>query len=230
MSSSITGALDGAVGPAALAASLLAACWLGLCLFSSSRPRDTRPVPTTGPRRRGAARTGIALLGAAGLLGSVPSAAAVAAGAPRADADRGWSLHLPAGAAGGRTAPAVVGVDVHRPVDGDGPDARPDLHLPGPTRADRSPSLWPVGPPHGTGRIAGPADADTVVVHRGDTLWALAAGSLRSGASAAAIRRAVHAWHRLNAAVIGADPDLILPGQVLHAPPRSTATTNASTT
>jgi nucleoid-associated protein YgaU len=62
------------------------------------------------------------------------------------------------------------------------------------------------------------ADEGTVVVHRGDTLWAIAAATLDDDATDAEIMRAVVHWHEANRDVIGDDPDLILPGQVLHAP------------
>ena len=59
---------------------------------------------------------------------------------------------------------------------------------------------------------------------RGDCLWDIAAGWLERrdpGAEVTdtAVREATHAWWRANAAVIGPDPDLLLPGQVLRPPP-----------
>ncbi|WP_286176069.1 hypothetical protein [Arthrobacter sp. NEB 688] len=68
-----------------------------------------------------------------------------------------------------------------------------------------------------SGRVTG-ADRDTVVVHRGDSLWTLAARHLGSGATDAEIARAWPRWYAANRALIGADPDLLLPGQVLRAP------------
>jgi nucleoid-associated protein YgaU len=62
------------------------------------------------------------------------------------------------------------------------------------------------------------ADADHVVVHRGDTLWNIAARTLHDGASDADVLRAVVQWHDANRDVIGPDPDVIRPGQVLRAP------------
>jgi nucleoid-associated protein YgaU len=62
------------------------------------------------------------------------------------------------------------------------------------------------------------ADDGTVVVHRGDTLWDIAAATLGDGATDADILRAVVRWHDVNRDVVGDDPDLILPGQVLRAP------------
>lgn len=62
------------------------------------------------------------------------------------------------------------------------------------------------------------ADDGTVVVHRGDTLWDIAAAALGEGATDAEILRAVVQWHHANRDVVGDDPDLIRPGQVLRAP------------
>lgn len=59
---------------------------------------------------------------------------------------------------------------------------------------------------------------DHVVVHRGDTLWAIASATLGDAASDADVARTVARWHDANRDVIGDDPDVILPGQVLHAP------------
>ena len=60
-----------------------------------------------------------------------------------------------------------------------------------------------------------------VVVRRGDSLWSLAARHLGPDASDAEIAQAWPAWFETNRAVIGDDPDLLRPGQVLRPPPRS---------
>ena len=64
--------------------------------------------------------------------------------------------------------------------------------------------------------------ADTVdrdyVVRRGDTLWDIAARHLGAHASNADIERAWPRWYAANRAAIGANPQLIHPGLVLHAP------------
>lgn len=60
----------------------------------------------------------------------------------------------------------------------------------------------------------------TVVVEPGDTLWALAAASLPTGASNADVAARVALLHRTNRATVGPDPDLILPGQELRLPRR----------
>ncbi len=59
---------------------------------------------------------------------------------------------------------------------------------------------------------------ERVVVLRGDTLWSIAANSLGSAASAAQIDTAWHRWFAANRDVIGDDPNLILPGQLLRQP------------
>ncbi|MCA5894631.1 hypothetical protein LEP48_14925 [Isoptericola sp. NEAU-Y5] len=66
-------------------------------------------------------------------------------------------------------------------------------------------------------RPAGPDDG-THVVLRGDTLWDLAAERLDGSPSDADVLREVVRWHDANRDVIGSDPDVILPGQVLQVP------------
>lgn len=83
------------------------------------------------------------------------------------------------------------------------------------------PPDWPAPP---SPVPAGPA-ADQHVVLRGDCLWDIAAGWLAGQRPDAPVRdadvlAAVHAWWQANARVIGPDPDLLLPGQVLD-PPRA---------
>jgi LysM repeat protein len=62
------------------------------------------------------------------------------------------------------------------------------------------------------------ATPDEVVVHRGDSLWSIAARHLDPDASAAEVDRSWRQWFSLNRDRIGPDPDLIRPGQVLRAP------------
>jgi nucleoid-associated protein YgaU len=84
--------------------------------------------------------------------------------------------------------------------------------------ADSGPPDWP-GHPGASTHTTG----DHVVL-RGDCLWEIAADWLagqRPGTpiSDADTLAAVHAWWAANEEVIGADPDVLLPGQVLSAPP-----------
>jgi nucleoid-associated protein YgaU len=60
---------------------------------------------------------------------------------------------------------------------------------------------------------------DEVVVRRGDTLWDIAARYLGPDASAAEVAGEWPRWYRANRAVIGADPDLLIPGERLVPPP-----------
>ncbi len=68
-----------------------------------------------------------------------------------------------------------------------------------------------------SGRAASWPDGE-VVVHRGDSLWSIAARHLGGGASDTEIAREWPRWYDTNRDVVGPDPDLLLPGQVLHAP------------
>ncbi len=56
-------------------------------------------------------------------------------------------------------------------------------------------------------------------MRRGDTLWALAARRLGPDATDAEIAAEWPRWYGANDAVIGSDPDLLLPGQRLSPPP-----------
>ena len=56
---------------------------------------------------------------------------------------------------------------------------------------------------------------DYITVQPGDTLWELAAATLPRDASNADIATACHALYHRNREVIGSNPDLIHPGQVL---------------
>lgn len=72
-------------------------------------------------------------------------------------------------------------------------------------------------------RPSSPTEDDPqIVVRRGDTLWSITARHLGGAATDAEIAQAWPRWYLANRAVIGADPDLLLPGQILT-PPRVTA-------
>lgn len=78
---------------------------------------------------------------------------------------------------------------------------------------------------HASGRHA-PPDATavgtggtrTVVVRRGDTLWSISAEHLGPDAGDLDVALAWPRWYAANRAVIGPDPDVLLPGQVLRVP------------
>jgi hypothetical protein len=91
-----------------------------------------------------------------------------------------------------------------------------------------APALATPGPIHLVPRPAAAAPHETVpprlgvardiVVRPGDSLWHLAAERLPRHASNATIAQTWHRLYRANAAVIGADPDRIEPGQRLAEP------------
>jgi nucleoid-associated protein YgaU len=65
--------------------------------------------------------------------------------------------------------------------------------------------------------LGGLAQPD-IVVRPGDSLWRLAAARADASAPASQVARSVVRLHRANREVIGADPDLIRPGQRLVVP------------
>lgn len=70
-----------------------------------------------------------------------------------------------------------------------------------------------------TGRTTASAeDPGEVVVHRGDSLWSIAARHLGPGATDSEVAAAWPRWYAANRDVVGPDPDRLLPGQVLRAP------------
>lgn len=63
-----------------------------------------------------------------------------------------------------------------------------------------------------------PSDEPAVTVRPGDSLWSITAAHLPADAVVADVAAAWPRWYEANRAVIGPDPDLIHPGQVLHPP------------
>jgi nucleoid-associated protein YgaU len=104
---------------------------------------------------------------------------------------------FPAGAADADPAdPAVPAVPAV--ADTGGPEALAGLPLP--ERAEGPAHRW----------------ATHVVVHAGDSLWSIAARDLGGRARDPAVTARWHRVYATNRAVIGPDPDLIRPGQVLE--------------
>ena len=79
---------------------------------------------------------------------------------------------------------------------------------------------WPAGGATADPRV--PLAGGGHVVLRGECLWQIAADHERQRSGVPPtdgnVARAVRAWWSANAAVIGSDPDLLLPGQVLDPP------------
>jgi nucleoid-associated protein YgaU len=152
---------------------------------------------------------------------------------------------LPYGARRGAALALGIGLGVTGPVLGStlmvltAPAAAADTVLP-----DRPALLpgagaipdWPTDTGTLPGQVVGPSAAPALpdwppspavgdhVVVRGDCLWDIAAARLADQlgrtASAPEIARATAAWWAANAAVIGSDPDVLFPGQVLRPPAR----------
>ncbi|GAB3199650.1 hypothetical protein GCM10027261_29930 [Geodermatophilus arenarius] len=125
------------------------------------------------------------------------------------------------------TAPVLTGCATAGPVvvattGAPAPLAVPDWPAPVPAPAAPAPAPAAPVPAPAVPDWPMPAPGEHVVL-RGECLWTIAAADLRArtgveppdSATAAAVGR----WWAANAAVIGPDPDLLLPGQVLRPPP-----------
>jgi hypothetical protein len=75
-----------------------------------------------------------------------------------------------------------------------------------------------IGAVTSTGRHRRLDDDALLVVRRGDTLWSIAARSLGPGATEAQIAGEWPRWFKANRAVIGNDPDHLIPGERLRPP------------
>lgn len=157
-----------------------------------------------------------------------PAAADVAA------FDLGWQVtsaspgHLPATSSAGPVADdegaQVPGVSPQgvAPVTGPATDGAPDRSAAAEPRApaDAATTAPTLGaPPTETPPTGTPVpDASSVTVHAGDSLWSIAAAHLPPGSDDAAVAAAWPRWYAANRSVVGDDPDLIHPGQVLAVP------------
>ncbi|QAY63328.1 hypothetical protein ET495_08785 [Xylanimonas allomyrinae] len=137
---------------------------------------------------------------------TAPAQAAQAAPTPRDAADVAPATPQPAATA---TTPATPA----GPLPTAGPAAA-EQRTDWPQDAARTPDPAPALP-------AAPSathDDGTVVVLRGDTLWAIAARALGGHPTDGQILAATLRWHEANRSVIGDDPDLVRPGQILVPP------------
>lgn len=210
------------------AAALAATCWLTLGVLLAlgslvpgvvgrAAVRVADVVTPVLVRRAAAILLGVGLVAglAPGAAVGAP-AAAVAAGPPLPDPafapapastlplpDPGWG-------------PAPGTTRVAGPVEPRADAAAGAGWVPSPPVVRVQPDLRVLSP----GTRPGPDDGRPaqVVVHRGDSLWAIAARHLGRGASDAEIARAWPAWFEANRRVIGDDPDVLRPGQVLRPP------------
>ena len=108
----------------------------------------------------------------------------------------------------------AAGADPSSPATTTDPDSPPS---PAPTAAAPASAAETASPATGAAPGADGSDKEdeSVTVRPGDTLWAIAARHLPSGATDAEIDTGWRAGYAANVGVIGANPDLILPGQHL---------------
>ena len=167
-----------------------------------------------------------------GALGLLLTAASAVPGAVGGTARALLHVALPAGARRSAAVLLGIGLGLSAPVAAvalpalspSASAAAAELEVPDWPASDR-PSTpvpdWPGAEPTGDVPSGEPAPGDRVVV-RGDCLWHIAADSLLGHLgrlpSDAEVAAAVDAWWHTNADVVGPDPDLLLPGQVLRAP------------
>jgi nucleoid-associated protein YgaU len=124
----------------------------------------------------------------------------------------------PAGVPSEPTAPAPSVRAAATPAPSPLTTATPSHTAPDPGWVPGPPTVRPQPDVRLLGHRPAPAEAGLEVVRRGDTLWSIAARHLGGHPSDAEVARAWPVWHDANRGVIGDDPDLILPGQVLRSP------------
>ncbi len=212
---------DEVLVPAVALSALFVVVWLSCCLSLELLAHVPGAVGRCAAHAaalvtpRQVRRLSVALLGlgmAAG-LGSSPSAAATPAPALSAPSPAPGPGAVPDDAPGLPTLPD--------PGFGSHTEPRP-RSVPDPGWVPSAPAVRAqpdvrVLTPAPRGEPA-PDQPHEVVVHRGDSLWSIAARHLGPEASDGEIARAWPAWYAANREVIGADPDLLLPGQVLRTP------------
>lgn len=235
-------ALTGGV-MAAIAAGL-AAVTPGLPTMADALTSAQRTVDTGGTDALVLAAAGLAAwaVWAWGALGLALTALSALPGLP------GWLARvllrglLPAAARRGVALALGLGVGIATPVPSTGvavvaaPSATAaPAPAPGPAPLPPAPASpapapdWPSATDEPSATAPGavpdwpdPAAAGAHVVVRGDCLWDVAAARLRAATgtdpATGEVATAVAAWWTTNAAVIGPDPDLLFPGQVLVPP------------
>jgi nucleoid-associated protein YgaU len=186
-----------AVGLLALAAAQLPGA-AGRLAWAASRALLPRAV-----YRLAAGATGLGVLLAPVAAGAQPGAAPTPAPSPTAAAT------LPAPSWPASNAPASNAPASDTPAGNAPASNAPANNAP----ANNAPAGGDAPQTDGT-----QPDAAHVTVQAGDSLWRIAATHLGADATSAQIAEAWPRWYAANRAVIGADPALIRPGQVLSAP------------
>ncbi|WP_195849317.1 LysM peptidoglycan-binding domain-containing protein [Arthrobacter sp. AQ5-05] len=219
--------LDEVLGAVAAGTGIAVALWWALALGGAvvAALAEHRGAPTLAARtaalspvfmrRLVAAVVGLNLLGAPMALATVPGAA------PDTQQRLGATVSstlLPGTAAGTLlpgTAPGTLlpstaaGDDAINPAwTPSSPGVDPGPVVPAPTRS----------PPGTPGQERNGTPGTEVVVQKGDSLWSIVATTLGPYATDVEVALTWPQWYRANRAVIGEDPNHILPGQILHAP------------
>lgn len=182
----------------------------------TTRP-DDQEDGAAGRRMSGRVAAGL-------LLAASVSIAPAAAAAPPTAAQVSVSAAAP-GAAGETAGPSWAGQAPDGPGGPTGDPASDDSAVPVPGWTPTvSSEARPPRPPAGevslvsTMGMGTVPDQDEVVVHRGDSLWDIAARHLGEHATDQDVAEAWPRWYAANRDVIGGDPDLIHPGQRLVVP------------
>ena len=212
-------------GVALLAAVAAALTWAPLTWLAAQTLRTVLSAAPWAPTSAGAASAAVrspylARRCAALLLGLVVTGAPLATGLPASADTRPAAVATALTDLADRPAPRPG--TAAAPTAGHGADTAP---APGWT-PDRpaAPRVRARSAETATRLVASPARHASsaehqIVVRRGDTLWDIAARHLGGQASAAEVVQEWPLWHDANRAVIGADADLLVPGQRL-VPPR----------
>lgn len=226
--------VDGLWESTLLSALCLASLWAAIVALLARRAIDSPPAAAgAGPSRA-----------LAGLLLTIAAWSAVTSSASAAPAGATAMNPFGSGATPVATAPAVQPA-VQRVVPTVPSVPSPDFAAQPAQEGDQDRDCSPVQTAPEPGwlppapRAVAPADASTlvmncpsrpaaeatpVVVHRGDSLWSIVARALGPDASPGRIAHALPSWHEANRSVIGDDPDLLRPGQILHSPTETTTT------
>lgn len=101
--------------------------------------------------------------------------------------------------------------------------AAPAVTVPPTATATPTPAATPGGGPSPTAAPTGQEPARTVTVQAGDSLWRITAGLLPAGSDDARIAATWPVVYAANRDVVGPDPGLIHPGDVLTVPAEVTA-------
>lgn len=188
------------VAGAVLGLNLLAAPLLGAAAAPGVDPRWQADTVASAPA------TGSAGPGFAGSNSSGPNSAAPNSAGP---SSAGPTLS-------GDVLPPVSAQPVEPQWIPHAPETGPDLLVRPSTRP--APDTAGDPPPASPSSQAPPGSTEEVVVKSGDSLWTIVAAALGPFSSDLEVAQAWPRWYNANRDTIGADPNFILPGQVLHAP------------